>query len=514
MELKRSIGRGVLFHFLNYAVCGLLIPLFLSPFLLSRLGKHEFGIWILLSTIGMYLHLLDLGLMNAVTKFVSEYHASAQLDRLRAVVTTYFWLYLALGLLVVGLCVVLGPWLHRALEFGGPAERGRRLFVLLAVGFVAGVQIRLLGYLIAGANRTDVTSVISLIFGVLTASLQMVVLQFGFGLEELLLCGFGLSLVYVVTLAVAVRRCGIPFTLSPLLFRPKELRGQFAYGLRLLGSNTFDTLLRSDRLYVGIAGRDVELVTLYGLGAGLPDKLRGIVSLMSYPVVPAASALHAQKDEVRLSVLIERGSKYHALAGWFVMGFVFAFAEPLMTLWLGHAFPESINVIRMVSVGALATCLACVFAAVSAAVGQPGLHLRATTLGLLFGIAVYVLLASVFQVVSYAAVAGAVSGASLVMSISLILLFHRRVRPISWGWFMRDLLLRPMIALAPVGVLGGASAWLAETHKLGTQGRLDALLVCAVGGVLSLALFAGTSLLVRAVERYDLEFLKSLLRLK
>lgn len=514
MELKRLIGRGVLFHFVNYAVCGVLIPLLLTPLLVSRLGKHEFGIWILLSTIGMYMHLMDLGLMNSVSKFVSEYHASRQWERLQAVVTTYVWLYLALGMLAVGACAAAGPWLHRALEFGGPAERGRRLFVLLAAGYAAGVQVRLFGYLLAGANRTDLASVINLIFGILTALLQTIVLQVGFGVEELLLYGFALSVLYVVTLALAVRQCGIPLTLSPRRARPKELHGQFAYGLQLLGSNAFDTLLRSDRLYVGIAGRNVELVALYGLGSGLPDKLRGIVALMSYPVVPAASALFASKDEVRLRVLIERGSKYHALAGWFVMGFLFAFAEPLMTLWLGRAFPESILVVRVLSVGALATCVACVFAAVAAGVGQPGLQLRATMMGLLFGVGVYVVLALAFRVASYAAVAAAVSGAWLFMSISLTLLFHRRVRPISWGWLVRDLLLRPMVAVVPVGVLGVVSGWLAQSYRLGIQGRLDALGVCAVGGVSSLLLFAGLSLLVRSVERYDLEFLKSLFTLK
>lgn len=514
MELKQSIGRGVLFQALNYTLSSLLIPLFLTPFILHRLGKHEFGIWILLGTIGTYMHLLDLGLMNGVSKFVSEYRASQQVERLRVMVTTCIWLYLGLGGVAVGLCCVVGPSLHRALEFSGPPERGRLLFGLLAAGFVTGVQIRLLGYVIAGANRTDVVSLISVIFGLLMAALQAVVLELGLGMEGLLTYGFGLSVLYVVTLAIAVRKCGVPFSLSPLLFRPEELRDQFSYGLRLLGSNTFDTLMRSDRLYVGVAAREVELVTLYGIGAGLPDKLRGIVSLMSYPVVPAASSLHARKDEVRLSVLLERGAKYHALAGWFVMGFAFGFAEPLLTLWLGQAFPESVNVVRIVSVGALASCLACVFAAISAAVGRPGLQLRATILGFLFGVVVYAFLSIGFRVVSYAAVAAAVSGATLAMSVSLILLFHRNVRPISWRWFARDLLLRPMMAFAPVGILGGVSAWLAETHKLGTQGRLDALGVCTVGGVLSLLLFAGTSLLVRALERYDLEFLQSLLRLK
>ncbi|PYX34646.1 MAG: hypothetical protein DMG81_19670, partial [Acidobacteria bacterium] len=53
-----------------------LVGIFLSPFILHRLGDTAFGIWVLIFSVTGYYGLFDLGIRSSVIRYVSTYTAT------------------------------------------------------------------------------------------------------------------------------------------------------------------------------------------------------------------------------------------------------------------------------------------------------------------------------------------------------------------------------------------------------------------------------------------------------
>src|SRR5438552_1502243 len=96
-----EMARRVVWNTLsNYAgkLATLATGLVLTPFILHQVGPASYGLWVLVGSVVGYGALLDLGIGNAIIKYVAEYRAKGQLDQAQQLVATALWLYAALGL--------------------------------------------------------------------------------------------------------------------------------------------------------------------------------------------------------------------------------------------------------------------------------------------------------------------------------------------------------------------------------------------------------------------------------
>jgi len=59
-------------------IVNVLVGIFLSPFILHRLGDAAFGIWVLIFSITGYYGLFDLGIRSSVVRYVSKAKATGE----------------------------------------------------------------------------------------------------------------------------------------------------------------------------------------------------------------------------------------------------------------------------------------------------------------------------------------------------------------------------------------------------------------------------------------------------
>src|SRR5580704_5318496 len=74
-----------------------LVGIFLSPFILHRLGDSAYGIWVLIFSITGYYGLFDLGIRSSVVRYVSKFTATGESDKLNRLVNTSLWSYTLIG---------------------------------------------------------------------------------------------------------------------------------------------------------------------------------------------------------------------------------------------------------------------------------------------------------------------------------------------------------------------------------------------------------------------------------
>ena len=107
----------------------------LTPFILNQLGDRSYGLWMLVSSVTAYGLLLNLGITDAVTKYVAEFRAKGETQQTRNIIATGLNLNMGIGLFLVFVSLLLAPFLTTVFHLPVGEERTvTRLFFLIANG--------------------------------------------------------------------------------------------------------------------------------------------------------------------------------------------------------------------------------------------------------------------------------------------------------------------------------------------------------------------------------------------
>jgi len=97
-------GRGV----------ALLVSLVTLPLTVRYLGKLEYGVWVTISSSVMLFSVLDFGIANTLTNFISEAYAEDDCEKAQGYFATAFWLTVG----VAAVLAVLGVVVWRGVDWG------------------------------------------------------------------------------------------------------------------------------------------------------------------------------------------------------------------------------------------------------------------------------------------------------------------------------------------------------------------------------------------------------------
>src|SRR5438045_6505512 len=78
-----------------------LVGIFLSPYILHRLGDEAFGLWVLIFSITGYYGLFDLGIRSSIVRYVSKYSSTNDYAELTGLLNTAMASYGTVGMLAL-----------------------------------------------------------------------------------------------------------------------------------------------------------------------------------------------------------------------------------------------------------------------------------------------------------------------------------------------------------------------------------------------------------------------------
>src|ERR1700721_1557652 len=95
-QIVRNVGQG-------WSALGVnvLVGIFLSPYILHRLGDDAFGLWILIFSVTGYYGLFDLGIRSSIVRYVAKYSATDEHEELNRLVNTAMLSYTVIGVLAM-----------------------------------------------------------------------------------------------------------------------------------------------------------------------------------------------------------------------------------------------------------------------------------------------------------------------------------------------------------------------------------------------------------------------------
>jgi O-antigen/teichoic acid export membrane protein len=317
----------------------MVVPFFLTPFVVRHLGPVAYGVWVISVSTVSYLNLMDMGMRSAVIRYVSKAQATGQMEEARKAVHAALWFRLLISSGVALLSILLAVLAPHLFRIPADLTRAAQITMLLCgLGVAATLTGGVFGAVLAALNRFDVLSTITMFQTILRAGGVLVILLSGRGLIALAcweLVVLTLSAAALITTAVII----FPHS------RVRPSRPDMTV-LRMIWSYSFTTFIfmiavqiitNTDSLVIG-AFLSVTLVTFFAIGSSLISYGSQVSTALSTTFTPIASGLEAsgRLDDLR-RMLIKGSQATLALALPILAGLLFR-GGTFIRLWMGPEY--------------------------------------------------------------------------------------------------------------------------------------------------------------------------------
>lgn len=313
---------------LSTAALGVLV----TPFLLSRLGSRDFGVYVLLTSLIPWLALMDLGFVPAL-----RIHLARELGKARprpelplAVAWYGQWLVIVL-VLIAGTCSA--P--HVATFFGTGDSQTILLIQLLTIAFAVTKLSDVFGAVLSAHQRIDLQQTGRAVQSWVRAGLIVAALMLGGELGSLGLAWIAAALAGGAWLLFRTWQLIPARAFSPTGLESASLTAMFSSGIWLsIGAAAGLLIVGADR---AIIGRFVSLedVARFSITASLYVLAETLLNHFVDAGRPMLSAARGQGDSAGAAAIYDALRKTVRPLGWIAALAILSVNQAFVTVWVG-----------------------------------------------------------------------------------------------------------------------------------------------------------------------------------
>src|SRR5919109_1816707 len=266
-----------------------LVGIFLSPYILHRLGDEAFGLWVLIFSVTGYYGLFDLGIRSSIVRYVAKYSATNDYEELTRLINTAMASYGGVGMLAL-LVTFIGAF-YVASIFKVPANfltTARLLFLVVGTAVSLGFPLGVFGGILEGLQRFYLLNFTSVSSTLLRALLIVLALRRGGGLLTVALITVSLPLL------AALVNTTVVLHLVPLHFGPRYVDRSTLGRIANYSGTTFMIILagrlrfKTDAMVIGTFLSSAA-ITYFAIGSRLVDYAGEVISSLAQIFVPMSS---------------------------------------------------------------------------------------------------------------------------------------------------------------------------------------------------------------------------------
>jgi len=334
---KQQIIKNVSSSWFSLGV-NVLVGLFLSPFILHRLGDTAFGIWVLIFSVTGYYGLFDLGIRSSIVRYVSKFTATGDHEELAKLINTSLFTYSCIGVLSMLVTLVVSSQVDRIFRI--PPEflsTAHRLLLMVGASVAIGFPAGIFGGFLEGLQNFYVFNWTNVVSTVLRAALIVIALNRGYGLLTIALITIILPLLASVLRGfLALRLCPVPFGLKYVdraTFRQMANYSGVTFMILVAGRLKFKT----DEIVIGTF-MSAAAITYFNIGARIVDYAGQVVTALSQIFVPMSSQSDARGDMNRLRKIFLLGNRVCGLTIFPVCIILLILGKSVIEVWVGKKY--------------------------------------------------------------------------------------------------------------------------------------------------------------------------------
>ena len=316
----------------------ILVGIFLSPFILHRLGDTAYGIWVLIFSITGYYGLFDLGIRSSVIRYVSTYTATGDHESLAKLMSTSLVTYMAIGAVTMVVTLVCSFFVDHLFRI--PPEfltTARWLFLMVGAAVAIGFPTDMFGGILEGLQRFYLVNLTNLVSTLLRAALIVIALSHGYGL---LMVAF---VTVVLPILGSLVRAAIVLRILPIHFAWKYVDRGALREIANYSSVTFILMVayrlrfKTDEIVIGTL-LSVTAITYFSIGDRLLDYASEVVSSLAQIFVPMSGQSDARGDRENLRKILVAGNRACALIIFPMTAVLIILGKSVIEAWVGSRY--------------------------------------------------------------------------------------------------------------------------------------------------------------------------------
>ncbi|MFZ1011135.1 MAG: oligosaccharide flippase family protein, partial [Candidatus Sulfotelmatobacter sp.] len=335
--LKSQIIKNVTSSWFSLGV-SILVGIFLSPFILHRLGNNAYGAWILVFSVTGYYGLFDLGIRSSVIRYVSTYTATNDTESVSRLINTALLVYAAIGAAAIVTTLVISGFLGSLFRMPSDfLQTARVLFLMVGTAVGLGFPAGVFGGILEGLNHFYFVNVTNLAATLLRALLIVIALKLGYGLLVVAFVTVTLPLLGSVVRAVIVLR------ILPLRFGwqyvDRTALGEIARysGISFILMIAYKLRFKTDEVLISTLV-SVAAVTYFSIGDRLVDYAGEVVSSLAQIFVPMSGQSEAKGDREELRKILVVGNRACSLIVFPITATLIILGKSVIAAWVGEGY--------------------------------------------------------------------------------------------------------------------------------------------------------------------------------
>lgn len=347
-----QLKKGAILSYVNIGLTNI-IGLILTPFIIRSLGDSEYGLYLLIGSIIGYISILDLGLNNAIVRYVSKYQAENDIKGEENFLATTMLIYAGISLVII--TIGLGIYFNIDFIFKDSLKadeivKARKMFLIL----IFNLAITLPGgafTAICNAYERFVFPRALLIIKYLSRATLIFTL--------LLYFPYAMTLVWIDTvLNIIIIGVSAFYVFRTLKVRFKIhhwntrlVRDIFSYSIWIFISaivmrlqwNTGQVILgiSSDTISVAIFGVGIMLGGYYGAFAGAINTL----------LLPKATRMSVnENDEKSYNFAMQRIGRLNGFILFLILTGFYTYGREFIILWVGESYLSAYEIAFLIMI--------------------------------------------------------------------------------------------------------------------------------------------------------------------
>jgi len=340
-QLRINMTAGVATRSVNIIVLAVAYP-----FYLHYLGYEKYGLWLALGVVLAFVQLSNLGMAQAVTKLVAEEHGRGNTQVAQRYVATAILILCIAGGITLAAILTFKAQIISAFKFTEEISKlAIWLLPYIAVLSIYALVVQVLMATLAGLGRMDLSNYIETGGRIVLIAIAIPLLYLGYGLKGLLFAT-ALSQLAKHLISLFFIRRAVAFR----LLKFNNIRKYCIKRLLQIGSGLFGgSIVRM----VGIPFNKfmlarytgVESLPVFDIAYRGSFQIHGIINAAFRAVMPEVSRITSEISTAainRIRTLMRRAQQLILFCGVPLYTVLLLFATPLLKIWLGKSFLDTI----------------------------------------------------------------------------------------------------------------------------------------------------------------------------
>ena len=333
-------------------VVTIVVTFFFTPYLIGQLGKSQYGIWSFVFSLVAYMRLADVGMNQAVARYIPKYFAVDDWNQLNQVISSAARIYTYISVAIVIASAVIAYGLLQFFQISPEYLKAARITLLL-LGVNQAVSYFFIPFAaLLPFHRADIVNYFEAAQLVVQTLLIVLCLELGYGLAAM---GLTVLLLNIVTLLIryAIRRKLFPkVAFSTGAITSDKTRELLSYGLTsLLIVAAWILIYQNQNIVIG-RFLSMEDIAVFAVPAAVITQLRNSINAVAVPIVPTISHIDALEDQRQIMDVYLKASRYLYYFSTFVSVMLIVYGGPFILLWVGEDFRQAITILYLLAVPA------------------------------------------------------------------------------------------------------------------------------------------------------------------